>query len=99
VHHVGHGHAQRGGEVLRCHGLLFRRILEELDQAIGQSLGVARRVELNRQILILRHLAKVLEIGAHNRHTVGTCQMRHPAASRGGRIGHHGHAGALEKVR
>jgi hypothetical protein len=62
LHHIGHGHAQSGGKILRRHHLLPFRILQQIQQRIRQSMGVSRWVELHRQFLTLRHLPEISQI-------------------------------------
>jgi hypothetical protein len=99
LHDVGHGHAQRRGEVLCRHGVLFVRILQQPRQAIRQSFCIPRRIELYRQFFTLCHLPEVRKISTDHRHAKGTRQMRHTAAAGGGRIRHHRDARALEQIR
>jgi hypothetical protein len=88
LHHVGHCHAQGSREILRCHGLLFRWILQQLNKAIGKTLRAARREKVDGEFLAQRHLAEIREIGANNRYAIGAGKMRNPAASGGGGIWH-----------
>lgn len=76
--------------------LLF--VLQQFNQAIGQSLRVAGRIELDRKIFSLRHLPEVGEIGADDRHSVSTRQVRDAAASGGRGVRHDGHARALKQI-
>ncbi len=72
LNYIGHGHAQRRGEVLRRHGGLLVRILQQPDQAFGEALSVSGRIKLNRQFLALRHLPEVAEIRTNNRYAIST---------------------------
>lgn len=89
-HDIGHGHAQSGREILLGHSLLPCRVGKKSNQAIGQIAGVAGLVELNRHPFAVGHLAKILQVRAHNRNSVRAGQVRHTAASRGGGVRHHG---------
>jgi len=95
---VRHGHAQGGGKILFRHGLLLHGISEEANQTIGQIPGVAGLVKLDGHALAVRHLAKILKIGAHDRHSVSAGQVRDPAATRGRRVRHDGDGRALEEI-
>ncbi|HEX6822623.1 MAG TPA: hypothetical protein VF123_11235 [Candidatus Sulfotelmatobacter sp.] len=63
LHHVGHGHAQAGGEILHRHLVLLFRVLKKVRQAISESLRVSRRIEFDGEFLALRHLPEVGDIG------------------------------------
>lgn len=82
LHHVGHGHAQARGEILHRHPVLLFRVLKKVRQAIGQALGISRRIKFDGQFFPLRHLPEIGNIGRDNRHTVGACQVRNAAATR-----------------
>jgi hypothetical protein len=86
---VRHGHAKRRGKILFSHSLLFCAIREKTDETFRQIPGVAGLVELNRHAFAIGHLAKIFEIRTHDGHSIGACQVRHPTASGGGRVGHH----------
>jgi hypothetical protein len=96
LHHIGHCHAQRGGEILRGHELQLLRVFQQLDQTVRQALSIPGRVELDGEILALRHLAEVRKIGANHGHSISACQMSHAATSSGRRIWHNGHGGTLK---
>lgn len=72
---VRHRHAKSSGKVLFRHSLLPGRIGEEANQAGGEVVRVTGPVKLNGHALAVRHLAKILEVGTHNRNAVGTCQV------------------------
>jgi hypothetical protein len=80
------------------HRLLFYGILQQFDQAVGQTLRFSRRIKPNCQIFALRHLPKINQVGAHDWHSMGACEMRHSATSRRRGIRHHSNARALEKI-
>ncbi len=82
LHYIGHGHAQSGGKILRCHHLLLFWILQQLQQRIRQSLGVSRGIELHRQFLTLRHLPEISQICRNDGYSIGAGQVRYPAATR-----------------
>jgi len=63
LHHVGHGHAQARGEILHRHPVLLFGVLKEVRQAIGESLGISRRIKLDGEFFALRHLPEVGNIG------------------------------------
>jgi hypothetical protein len=96
LHHVGHGHAQCSREVLRRHRVLFFRIFQHAMQAISQSFSIPGRIELYRQFFTFCHLAEIRKISTHHWHAKRTRQMRHTAATGGGRIRHHRDARFLE---
>jgi hypothetical protein len=81
-HNGGHGHAQRGREVLDRHGLLLLGIGQKIDQPLRQVLRAARFIKLNGKLFAVGHLAKIREVGAHDRNPIGACQVRDSAASR-----------------
>jgi hypothetical protein len=81
-HNRGHGHAQRGGEVLHRHRLLLVRIGQEIDQPLSQVLRAAGFIKLNGQFFAVGHLAEICKVGAHDRNSVGACQVGYAAASR-----------------
>lgn len=99
VHDVRHRHAQRGGEILRRHGLLPLFILQQFDQAIRQTLRVSRWVKLDREIFTLRHLPEVRKVCRHDRHAIRAGQVGNTTASRGRRVRHDCHARTLKQVR
>jgi hypothetical protein len=80
-HDGGHGHAQRGREILHRHRLLLVGIGQEIDQPLRQVLRAAGFIKLNRQLFAVGHLAKICQIGAHNRNAIGACQVGHSTAS------------------
>ena len=80
---VRHRHAKCRSEVLGRHFLLLFRILEKSDQAIRQVLSISGLIELDRQILALRHLTEVFDVGTHDRNSIGAGQMSDSAAARG----------------
>ena len=82
LHDIGHRHAQRGRKILRRHALVPFRILQQVLQAVGQTLSISRREEFNGQLFRLRHLAEVPEIRADDRHSVSAGEMSHATASR-----------------
>jgi hypothetical protein len=96
---VGHRHAQRGGEILRGHGLLFFRILQKANQAIGQVARVAGLIKVDGQVFSLRHLAKIRKIGADDGDAIGASQVGHTTAPCRRGVWHCGHAGTLKKIR
>jgi hypothetical protein len=63
LHYIGHGHAQARGEILHRHPVLFFRVLQEVRQAIGESLRISGRVKFDGEFLALRHLPEVGNIG------------------------------------
>jgi hypothetical protein len=83
LHNVRHGHAKRRSEVLRRHLLLFFRVLKKSDQAIRQVLSISRLIEVDRQILSLRHLTEVFDVGAHDGNSVGAGQVSDSATAGG----------------
>jgi hypothetical protein len=96
LHDVGHCHAQSSRKVLRRHGLLRLAILEHGDERIRQSLRIPRRIELDCEVLAVRHLAEIDEVCTKNRHAVGARKVRYAAAASRRGIGHDGDAGTLE---
>jgi len=96
---VRHRHAQSGRKILLRHSLLSRRIAQEADQAIGQILGIARLIELNGHAFAVRHLAKILEVGAHNGNAIGAGEMSHAAAAGRRRVRHDRNRRTLEQIR
>ena len=97
LHNVGHGHAQRCGEILSRHDLLLFGIAEKRDQTVGESLSIARGIEFDRQFLTLGHLAEIGQVGADDGHAIGASQMRDTAAAGRRRIGHDRHARTLKQ--
>jgi hypothetical protein len=85
----GHGHAQRGGEILHGHRLLLLGVGQKIDQPLREVLRAARFVKLNGEFFPVRHLAEICQVGAHDRNPVGACQVRHSAASRRRRVRHY----------
>jgi hypothetical protein len=61
--HIGHGHAQARGEILHRHPVLLFRVLQEVRQAIGESLRISRGIKLDGEFFALRHLPEVSNIG------------------------------------
>jgi hypothetical protein len=96
---VRHRHAQSGRKILLCRSLLSRRITQEADQAIRQILGIAWLIEFNGHAFAVRHLAKVLKVGAHNGNAIGAGEMSHAAAASGGRVWHDRNRRTLEQIR
>ncbi len=88
LHDVRHGHPQGGRKILRRHGLLLFRVGQKASHAIRQILRVTGFVKFNCQFFSIGHLPEVREIGAHNRHTIGACQVSYATAPRGRRIWH-----------
>lgn len=82
LNNVRHSHAKCRSEVLRCHLLLLLRILEKSDKAVCQVLSIPRLIEVDRQVLSLRHLTEVFDVGAHDRNSVGAGQVGDSAAAR-----------------
>jgi hypothetical protein len=68
--------------------LLPVRILQQIDNALGEALIIPRRIKLYGEFLGLRHLPEIGQIRAHNRHAISARQVSHAAASRGRRIRH-----------
>jgi hypothetical protein len=95
---VRHRHTKRHGKILLRHGFLFERVGEKANQALRQVAGVAGLVELDCHSFAIRHLAKIIEIGTNDRHSIGAGQVRYPAASGRRRVGHYGNRRTLEKV-
>jgi hypothetical protein len=56
-------------------------------------------IELNRQLLSFRHLAEIRKVCADDGNSISARQMGNATAAGGGRIWHHRHRGALEKMR
>jgi hypothetical protein len=81
LHDRRHRHAQRRRKILHRHRLLLFLICDKPNQAPGQVIRASRLVKLNRQLLAVGHLAKILKISTHNRHAIRASQMRHAAAS------------------
>jgi hypothetical protein len=84
-----HGHAQSRREILHCHRFLLCGIRQEIKQAICQVLRLPGLIELDCNIFTIRHLAKIGQIGANDRNSIGACQVRYTTTSRGRRIGHY----------
>jgi hypothetical protein len=76
-----HRHAQSSRKILDCHGLLFFRVGQEVNQALSQILRTPRFIKLNRQLFTVGHLAEIGKIGAYNRNAVSASQMRHATAT------------------
>jgi hypothetical protein len=81
LHHVRHGHAQAGREILHRHPVLLFCVLKKVRQAIGQARGISRRIKFDREFFPLSHLPEISNIGRDNRYTVSACQVRHAAAT------------------
>jgi len=94
--HDRHGHAQGGRKILQRHDAQILGTLKQTNQAIGQVRRIAGPVELDGEILLVGHLAKVFKVGAHHGHAIGTGEMRHAAATCGRRVGHHQRGCALK---
>jgi hypothetical protein len=73
LHDIGHSHPQPSREVLHRHPVLLLRVLEKIKQAVCQSLGISRGVELNCQLFALGHLPEIGDIGGDNRNAVRAC--------------------------
>jgi len=71
---------------------------QKTDETICQILGIARLVEFNCHSFAVRHLAKIFQIGAHDRNAVGAGQVRDSAATCGRGVRHNRDRGALEKI-
>jgi hypothetical protein len=98
LHDGGHGHAQRRGEILYRHGLLFFRTRQQINQTACQILGVTGLVKRNRQFFHVRHLTKIRKVRTQNGHAVGTSQVGYAAAPGRGRVGHDGNRSTLKKI-
>lgn len=94
----GHGHAQRGREVLQGHSAQILGTLQEMSHTIAQIVGVAGPIEFNCEILFFGHLPEILQVGADDRNAIGACQMRHAARPRGRRIWHDERRSALKQI-
>jgi hypothetical protein len=88
LHDVGHGHAQGRREILCRHPLLLLRILQQVDEAFGETLSVSWWIKLDGQFLPQSHLPEVGQISGNDRHAVSAGQVSHAAATRRRRIGH-----------
>lgn len=75
-----HRHPQRRREILYSHRLLLLRTRQKCDQATCQVVRIAWFVEVNRNILAVRHLPKIRQVRTNDRHAVGTGEMRDAAA-------------------
>jgi hypothetical protein len=95
---VRHRHAKSCGKILFGHCLLLGRIHEKANQASGKVFRVAGLVKLDCHALPVRHLAKILKIGAHDRDAVGTSQVSDSAGSRRRGVGHDSDGGTLKKI-
>ena len=94
-----HGHAQGGGKILLGHGALLGNRLQQLQQVGRHVRHVAGAIEIDCQSLVLRHAAKIFNIGAHDGDPVSAGQM-HDAAGPGGRgVRQHRHRSALKQLR
>src|SRR3981081_3023888 len=98
LHNVRHGHAKSRSEILVRHLLLRLRVREKSDQAIRQGLSISRLIELDRQILALRHLTEVFDVGTHDRNSIGASQMSDSAAARGLGGRSDGEGGGLTRI-
>ncbi len=96
---IRHRHAKGCGKILLGHRTLLGWISEEADETSGQIRGIAGLVKLNRHPFAVGHLAKILEIGAHDGNAVSASQVRNSAATGRRRVGHHGNRRALKKIR
>ncbi len=94
-----HGHAQSGGKILLRHGALLGGRLQQLQQVSRQIRHVAGAVKIDSQRLVLRHAAKIFNVGAHDGDTVRAGQMDDAAGPRGRRVRQHRHRGALKQLR
>jgi len=72
--------------------------LQQTNQAIRQIIRIARTIELNRELLFVRHLPEIFEICADHRHAVCTRKMRYPAATGRRRIRHYQGRCTLKQV-
>jgi hypothetical protein len=95
---IRHSHAKSRREIPRRHGLLPGWILEELNQAVGESLRVPGGIKFDGELLSLCHLPEVRQISADDGHAVSACQVRDAAASGGGRVRHDCDCGFLKQV-
>jgi hypothetical protein len=96
LHDIRHGHAQPGREILCRHHLLLLGILQQVDEALGETLSVSRRIKLDGQFLVLPHLPEVRQVSADDRHTISAGQVSNAAAPRGRGIGHDRNGRALK---
>ncbi len=79
--YIGHCHAQRGRKVLCRHDVLLVMIRKNPMETIRESLRIAGRKELDRQLFALSHLPKVRKIRTDDRNAKTTREVGNPAAS------------------
>ena len=94
-----HRHAQGGGKILLGHAALLGGRLQQLQQVGRHVRHVAGTIEIDRQPFVLRHAAKIFNVGTHDGHAVSAGQMHDAAGPGGRRIGQYGHRSALKQLR